>query len=85
MVSGGYPGDYKKGDVIEGLNNATEGIVFHAGTKEENGKVVTNGGRVLAVTAYGKNMNDALNKSYRNAGKINFEGAYYRRDIGFDL
>ncbi len=86
QVSGGYPGDYKKGIEINGLQSVEEGIVFHAGTKHgENGKVLTNGGRVIAFTSYGKSMFEALNKSYRNAAKVNFDGVYFRRDIGFDL
>lgn len=85
MVSGGYPEAYEKGKNIEGIQNVEDSIVFHAGTEERNGEVVTSGGRVLAVTSYGKTMEDALQTSYRNIGKISFDKAYYRKDIGFDL
>lgn len=85
LVSEGYPGDYKKGKPIHGLQLTTESGVFHAGTKESEGKVVTSGGRVLAVTSWGTTMKEALELSYRNAGLINFEGIFYRNDIGFDL
>jgi phosphoribosylamine--glycine ligase len=85
MVSGGYPGSYEKGKVITGLDRVDESMVFHAGTRSENGEVLTDGGRVLAVSSFGDNMKEALEKSYSNAEKIEFEGKYYRRDIGFDL
>lgn len=85
MVSGGYPESFKKGKVIQGLNTVTESIVFHAGTASDGPVVVSNGGRVLAVSSYGKNIDIALERSYRSIEKISFEGAYYRRDIGFDL
>ncbi|HPR61545.1 MAG TPA: phosphoribosylamine--glycine ligase [Prolixibacteraceae bacterium] len=85
LVSGGYPGDYEKGKEITGTENVESSVVFHAGTKFENNKVLTDGGRVIAVSSYGKNMNDALALSYQNAQKINFEGKYFRKDIGFDL
>ncbi|MDO5523269.1 MAG: phosphoribosylamine--glycine ligase [Bacteroidia bacterium] len=85
MVSGGYPGDYEKGKPISGINEVKDSIVFHAGTKLENNSVVTAGGRVLAVTSYGKTMDEALENSYKNIGKISFENSYYRTDIGFDL
>ena len=85
LVSGGYPEKYEKGKVIAGLDDVEGSIVFHAGTKQEEDTVLTNGGRVLAVTSFGKNIEDALNKSFVNAEKINFEGKYYRKDIGFDL
>ncbi len=85
MVSGGYPEKYERGKQIYGLNEITDSIVFHAGTIADGPVVKTNGGRVLAVTSYGKNVEDALNKSYNSIQKISFEGAYYRKDIGFDV
>jgi phosphoribosylamine--glycine ligase len=85
IVSGGYPEKYEKGKVIDGIEKVTDSILFHAGAYEDNGKVVTNGGRVMAVTSYGNTYNDALNKSYQNIEKIHFDKMYYRKDIGFDL
>ncbi len=86
IVSGGYPGDYEKGKVITGLEQSTESIIFHAGTKQnQNGEIVTNGGRVLAVTSFGKTMKEALETSYQTAARIDFKGKYFRKDIGFDL
>ena len=85
LVSGGYPEKYEKGKVISGLDDIDGSIVFHAGTKQEEDAVLTNGGRVLAITSFGKNIEDALSKSFANAEKINFEKKYYRKDIGFDL
>jgi len=85
LVSGGYPGDYEKGKTILGLDDTGECVVFHAGTKRAEDKVVTAGGRVLAVTAWGDSLKSALELSYNNAGKLDFEGVYYRKDIGFDL
>ena len=85
LVSQGYPGDYEKGKVITGLENVEGCIVFHAGTKLTDGKVLTNGGRVLAVSSYGDTMKEALTQSYKNVAKIHFEGMNFRRDIGFDL
>lgn len=86
MVAGGYPGDYPKGDVINGLHATVEdSMVFHAGTKEHDGHIVTNGGRVLAITAIGSDMNDALQKSYALVNQINWKDAYFRKDIGQDL
>lgn len=85
LVSQGYPGDYEKGKVITGLENVEGSIVFHAGTKLTDGKVLTNGGRVLAVSSYGDTMKEALTQSYKNVAKIHFEGMNFRRDIGFDL
>jgi phosphoribosylamine--glycine ligase len=85
MVSGGYPGDYENGKIISGLDEVSDSIAFHAGTKLENNKVVTNGGRVIAISSYGNTMEEALQKSFANAERIHYEGKYYRRDIGTDL
>lgn len=85
LVSGGYPGGYKKGKLIHGLDLIRESVVFHSGTKSSENNVVTSGGRVLAVTSLGTTMQKALDTSYRNAGLISFEGIRYRTDIGFDL
>lgn len=85
MVSGGYPEDYEKGKTISGLNAVTDSIVFHAGTASDGPVVVSNGGRVLAVTSYGKNLESALERSYRSIEKISYDKAYYRKDIGFDV
>lgn len=85
MVSGGYPGSYENGKIIEGLNDVEDSIVFHAGTKNVGDKIVTSGGRVLSVTSYGKTMDEALGTSYKNIAKIHFENGYFRKDIGFDL
>ena len=85
MVSGGYPGNYEKGKSIFGLNSIVDSIVFHAGTSADGPSVLTAGGRVLAVTSYGKNLEVALEKSYDAISKITYEGAYYRKDIGQDV
>ena len=85
MVSVGYPGDYEKGKSIFGLNSIVDSIVFHAGTSADGPSVLTAGGRVLAVTSYGKNLEVALEKSYDAISKITYEGAYYRKDIGQDV
>lgn len=85
VVAGGYPGDYEKGKPISGLDSVVGSIVFHAGTRASGGEIVSNGGRVLAVSSVGKNMEEALKISYQNAGKIYFDGLYYRKDLGFDL
>ena len=85
VVSGGYPEDYEKGKVISGLEKITDSIVFHAGTKSENGAVVSNGGRVLAVTSFGDDFQEAIKKSYQNINQLHFDTMYYRKDIGFDL
>ncbi len=85
MVSGGYPDKYEKGKTIEGLDTIVDSSVFHAGTIISGGKIVTAGGRVLAITSLGKNMEEALETSYKNIQKISFENNYYRKDVGFDL
>ncbi len=85
MASGGYPGSYEAGKPIDGLDEVSGSLVFHAGTKEVDDGVVTSGGRVLAVTSLGATMNEALEASYRSIEKIRFEKRYFRRDIGTDL
>jgi phosphoribosylamine---glycine ligase len=85
MVSGGYPDHYEKGKEIYGLNETNNCIVFHAGTRMSDNKVVTSGGRVLAVSSWGKTKKEALEKSYFNASHISFDKMYFRTDIGFDL
>lgn len=85
MVSGGYPEAYEKGKEITGLNEVEDSIVFHAGTSKKEDKVVSSGGRVLAVTSFGNDFREALNKSYQNIEKIKFDKMNYRTDIGFDL
>jgi phosphoribosylamine--glycine ligase len=85
LVSGGYPGKYEKEKVISGLENLEESIPFHAGTKLSGKQILSNGGRVIALSSFGLNMKDALKKSYNSAEKVNFEGKNYRKDIGFDL
>lgn len=85
LVSGGYPEAYEKGKVISGIEEVGDSIVFQAGTKVKDGEIVTNGGRVIAITSYGKTIADALAISNKNAEVIDFEGKNYRRDIGFDL
>jgi phosphoribosylamine--glycine ligase len=85
LVSGGYPEAYKKGKEIFGLNTIENSIPFHAGTTIKDEKVVTNGGRVLAITSFGSNFNEALKQSYKNIDKLCFEDMNFRKDIGFDL
>ena len=85
LVSGGYPEAYKKGYVINGIENVADSVVFHSGTALKDGNVVTNGGRVIAVSSYGKDKEEALNKSFDAAQKIEFTDKYFRRDIGQDL
>jgi phosphoribosylamine--glycine ligase len=85
MVSGGYPGDYEKGKEVTGLSDYKDSIVFHSGTKAYNEKIVTNGGRVFAITSFGNDIREAVNKSFETAAKINYDHKYYRKDIGKDL
>ena len=85
LVSGGYPEAYEKGKTITGVSEITESIPFHAGTKLQDGKVVTSGGRVIAISSYGSDFKEALKKSYNSISKVSFEGMNYRKDIGFDL
>lgn len=85
LVSGGYPGHYEKGYPITGIEDVQGSVVFHAGTALRDGQVVTNGGRVMAVSSYGKDRQEALEKSFTEAGKIQFDKKYFRRDIGADL
>lgn len=85
MVAKGYPESYEKGKEIKGINETEDCIVFHAGTKQEGEKILTNGGRVIAVTSFGETMQEALEKCYNNVDKISWEGKYFRRDIGKDI
>lgn len=85
LVSKGYPDAYEKGKEIKGLHRPEQAVVFHAGTKKTNGKIVTNGGRVLAITAFGNSISDATDKSFAAAGSIEYSGKYFRDDIGADL
>lgn len=85
LVSGGYPGPYEKGHPIKGLESVENALVFHAGANNDGDKIVTSGGRVVAVTAFGNDYKAALSKSYQAISKITFQGMNYRRDLGFDL
>lgn len=85
LVSQGYPGSYSKGQVMTGFGQAEGSLLFHAGTADKDGGIITNGGRVLAITSYGDDIKDALNTSYKNAGLIHYEGKYYRKDIGYEF
>ena len=86
LVSGGYPEAYEKNKVITGLDGvSSNNIVFHAGTKLVDGQILTNGGRVIAVSSYGANKEEALARSFAGAKQIDFDKKYFRRDIGFDL
>ncbi|GBU08589.1 phosphoribosylglycinamide synthetase phosphoribosylamine-glycine ligase [Bacteroidales bacterium] len=85
LVAGGYPGEYEKGKLISGLEELADCQCFHAGTRAESGEILTNGGRVMAISAYGNNKQEALDKCFINANKVIFEGKYFRSDIGFDL
>ncbi|MES5004888.1 phosphoribosylamine--glycine ligase [Prevotella disiens] len=85
LVSGGYPGSYQKGYTIEGIEKVDGSVVFHSGTALKDGNIVTNGGRVIAVSSYGTNKDEALKKSFTEAEKIDFKDKYFRKDIGKDL
>ncbi len=85
LVSGGYPESYQKGKVISGLDEIKDSIVFHAGTTNEEGEILTSGGRVIALTSFGEDYKKALKKSYQSAGMLQFDKMYFRKDIGFDL
>ena len=85
LVSGGYPGSYEKGKHINNLAKTQGSIIFHAGTKDDFGDLLTAGGRVLAITSLADTMEAGLKKSMQNAEIIDFDGKYYRKDIGFDL
>lgn len=85
MVSGGYPEEFEKGKVISGLEDTNGSLVFHAGTRAEGSAIISNGGRVLAVTSFGNSIEEATKKSYQNIAKLHFDKMYYRTDIGFDL
>jgi len=85
MVSGGYPEEFKKGYEVSGLDNVKDSYIFHSGTKFDNDKVVTNGGRVFAITSFGNTIEEAITKSFAAAEKINYTNKYYRKDIGKDL
>ena len=85
LVSGGYPEAYEKGKEIKGIDKVEDALVFHAGAKYDDDKVVTSGGRVMAITAFGKTYKEAIKKSYQNIDQLSFDKMYYRKDIGFDL
>jgi phosphoribosylamine--glycine ligase len=85
LVSGGYPEEYVKGYPISGIDQVEGSIVFHSGTAVKEGQFVTNGGRVIAVSSYGKDKEEALQKSFQEAQKIEFKDKYFRKDIGQDL
>lgn len=85
LVSGGYPGKYEKGKEIKNIEKVSDSIIFHAGTKLDNGTIKTNGGRVISISSFGNNYREALETCKKNAEIIDFEGKYYRKDIGFDL
>lgn len=85
LVSGGYPEAYEKGKKISGIETVSDSLIFHAGAKIDNGEVVTSGGRVMAITSFGKNHNEALKITYQTIEKLHFDKMYYRKDLGFDL
>jgi phosphoribosylamine--glycine ligase len=85
VVAGGYPGDYKKGDLMEGFDELTDVLPFHAGTKNANNQIVTNGGRVMMITGIGPSIEDARTLSQQAAATIRYKDKYYRQDIGLDV
>jgi len=85
LVSGGYPEAYEKGKEITGVDKIEDSIPFHAGAQLQDGKTVTSGGRVMAITSYGETYHEAIKKSYQNIEKLHFDKMNYRKDIGFDL
>ena len=85
LVSGGYPGPYEKGKTVHGIDEVRDCLIFHAGTKREGYQLLTNGGRVLAITTLAKLPQEAIEKCYNEIEHITFDGQYYRTDIGFDL
>ncbi len=85
LVSGGYPETYEKGKEISGVENVNDSILFHAGSKNDGGRIVTSGGRVMAITSFGNTYQEAIKKSYQSIEKLHFDKMYYRKDIGFDL
>jgi phosphoribosylamine--glycine ligase len=86
LVAEGYPGDYAKGKVMTGFDEVNDSLLFHAGTKKnDNGDLVSNGGRLLAITSFGNNVKEAVTKSLTNAEKIQYDGKYYRKDIGYEF
>ena len=85
LVSEGYPGSYAKGKIMSGFDKTSGSMLFHAGTAQMGEEIITNGGRVLAVTSYGDNIKDALSTSYMNAELVDYEGKYYRKDIGYEF
>jgi phosphoribosylamine--glycine ligase len=85
VVAGGYPEDYRKGDVMTGFENVKDALIFHAGTKSVDGQIVTSGGRVMALTGMANTLENAIQKSQKAANAIQYEGKHYRKDIGLDV
>jgi phosphoribosylamine--glycine ligase len=85
LVAGGYPEEYRKGDVLTGMESVKDALIFHAGTRVENGKIITQGGRVMALTGTSNTLENAIQKSQKAAISIQFEGKNFRRDIGLDV